>query len=393
VIVDQKVPIHTVNNPAFLNVVEGINSHAIFMLDTKGYITSWNEGAEALSGWKAKAAIGKSLDVLYTEDHRNSGAAEKHLYYAEHEGNFQAENILVKSSGDDFLADFSISAVREGGEVKGFVVVAKDTTQRKKDEVEQLDANALLRLEIDRRKAIEKALKESNEELDAFASAAGHDLQEPLRMVVSYLQLIQKRYAATFDQDGLDFLDFAIDGATRMKTLINDLVEYSRIEKLGKPFKKTDANLVLQRVLTSMEVSIEETNAQITHDKLPVVWSDEVQLNELFQNLIANAIKFGVRGKKQPLTIHISATENGKEHIFGVTDNGPGIAKKDHKTIFMIFKQLGNKLQTEGSGVGLAICKKIIKRHKGRIWVESEVGKGSTFYFSIPFVKEKYEQI
>lgn len=383
---------HSVDDPIFLDIVRGIASHAIFTLDPSGIITSWNAGAEKISGWKTKSIVGRFIDVLYTEEDRASNVPQMNIDAARENGSFQNEGQLVGKDGRDFLADFSITAICDNEQLQGFVMVAKDTTQRKKDEVEQLDANALLRQEIDRRKAIEKALKESNEELDAFASAAGHDLQEPLRMVVSYLQLIEKRYAKSFDKDGLEFLSFAMDGASRMRMLINDLVEYSRIETLGKPFKPTNANTVLEKVLDSLEVYISETKASITYDKLPEVWSDEVQLNELFQNLVANAIKFGAQGNGKDLKVHIGVKKTAKEYIFSVSDNGPGIAKKDFKTIFLIFKQIGNKLQLEGSGVGLAICKKIVKRHKGRIWVESTVGDGATFYFSIPIVKEKHEQ-
>jgi PAS domain S-box-containing protein len=373
------------------SAVKDIQSHAIVTLDPDGLVTSWNKGAEQITGWKKDEVLGRCFDFLYSETDNKSGKPQADLAAARKKGSIQEEALRIVKGNKTYLADVSLTTITNSDGQVGFVMVAKDTTQRKKDEVEQLDANTLLRQEIDRRKTIEKALKESNEELDAFASAAGHDLQEPLRMVVSYLQLIEKRYAASFDQDGLDFLAFAIDGATRMKMLINDLVEYSRIETLGKPFKRTDANNVLQKVLDSMEVSILETKATITHDTLPVVWSDEVQLNELFQNLIANAIKFGSKDTKKDLKIHVGVTKTPKEYIFSVKDNGPGIAKKNFNTIFLIFKQIGNKLQLEGSGVGLAICKKIVKRHKGRIWVESELGKGSTFYFSIPIVKEKHE--
>jgi light-regulated signal transduction histidine kinase (bacteriophytochrome) len=170
--------------------------------------------------------------------------------------------------------------------------------------------------------------------------------------------------------------------------LISDLVEYSRIDTLGKPFKETNASQVLEDVLDSMEVLIRESGAKITYDKLPVVWSDKVQLNELLQNLLANAIKFGKQGSASQLKVHVGVHENAREFVFSVSDTGPGIDKKYFKTIFLIFKQLGNKSLAEGSGVGLAICKKIVKRHHGRIWVESEIGKGSTFNFSIPRSKE-----
>lgn len=372
----------------FVVVVDAIQSHAIFTLDKQGLISSWNKGAVKISGWSEIDVLRKPLSILYANEKDAEKAVKRNLKTASDTGNFMAERSLVTKAGEVFLAELSITALYERDQPTGYIVVAKDTTQRKKHEVDQEDANSLLRKEIERRKAIEKALQESNYELDAFATAAGHDLQEPLRMVVSYLQLIERRYTQSLDSDGLEFLEFAVDGASRMKQLINDLVEYSRIESLGKPFKKTDANVVLSKVLTSLEVSIEETKAQITHDPLPIIWSDEVQLNELFQNLIANAIKFGLKGEKKPLKVHIGVESSAKEDVFSVSDNGPGIAQKDFVTIFLIFKQLGNKLQAEGSGIGLAICKKIVKRHKGNIWVESELGKGATFKFSIPRIKE-----
>lgn len=378
----------SIDTPTFYTVVNGIESHALFTLDTEGFITSWNQGAENIMGWDEDEVVGRSFDILYPDVDRKAGLPGRGLKLAAAHNDFQEEALRVKKSNETFLANVSINAICKHDNLIGYVVVVSDMTQRKKNEVEQIDANTMLRSEIDRRKDIEKALKDSNDELNAFASAAGHDLQEPLRMVVSYLQLIEKRYGKQLDSDGHDFLDFAIDGATRMKMLISDLVEYSRIDKLGKPFKSTDSNAVLGEVLASLEVSITETGAKITHDKLPTVWSDKVQLNELLQNLIANAIKFGVKGGKKPLTVHVGLEENSTEFIFSVADNGPGIDEKDFSNIFLIFKQLGNKLQTEGNGVGLAICKKIVKRHGGQIWVESKLGEGSVFKFSIPRYKE-----
>jgi PAS domain S-box-containing protein len=371
-----------------LVAVENVQSHAIISLDPEGLIKSWNAGAERITDWKADEAIGKCLDLLYTDEDKTAKKHEQDVQAALKKGSYQEETTYTKKDGTRYLADMSITKVTTGKDGVGFVLIAKDTTQRKQDEVDQIDANTLLRAEIDRRKTIEKALKESNDELEAFASAAGHDLQEPLRMVVSYLQLIVKRYSKSLDEDGLVFLEFAVDGATRMKMLISDLVEYSRIDTLGKPFKETNASQVLEDVLDSMEVLIRESGAKITYDKLPVVWSDKVQLNELLQNLLANAIKFGKQGSASQLKVHVGVHENAREFVFSVSDTGPGIDKKYFKTIFLIFKQLGNKSLAEGSGVGLAICKKIVKRHHGRIWVESEIGKGSTFNFSIPRSKE-----
>jgi PAS domain S-box-containing protein len=378
------------NNAAdliFLKIVKDIPSHAIFTLNTDGLITSWNSGAKHISGWEKEEVIGKSYGMLYDTEDSEADIPASQLSQAKEHGSFQQEAKLTSKDGRVFLAEYSITAIYDDKKLSGYVVVAKDTTQRKKDEIEQIDANELLRDEIDRRKAIEKALNVSNEELDAFASAAGHDLQEPLRMVVSYLQLIEKRYTKVLDDEGKEFLAFAVDGATRMKDLISDLVEYSRIDTLGKPFKKIDANEVLKRALKNLEVSILEGKATVTSDNLPQIWSDEVQFGELLQNLISNAIKFGAQNDNHNLKVHIGVKEKKEEFVFSVVDNGPGIDKKYFNTIFLIFKQLGNKSMVDGSGVGLAICKKIIKRHKGRIWVESKPGKGATFNFSIPKFK------
>lgn len=200
-------------------------------------------------------------------------------------------------------------------------------------------------------------------------------------MVVSYLQLIERRYGELFDEDGREFLHFAIDGASRMKKLISDLVEYSRIDTLGKPFTPTDATEALQRAISNLEVAIKENDVHITYEPLPVIMSDPIQLTRLFQNLLANAIKF--RRKETP-TIHISVEENEQEWVFHVEDNGKGIDAKHLLGIFVIFKQLGKRSERTGSGLGLAIAKKIVTRHSGSIWAVSTVGKGSIFSFSIP---------
>ena len=372
------------NEESLRNPVDTISNYAIITLDTDGFITSWNRGAQNIYGWAADDVMTKYFGFIYEAADQECEEPRQNLDRVKSEGFYHEEGLRKKADGSLFLADVSIFTVPEMIAAKrssDLIMITKDVTQRKKDETDQIDANLLLRQEIGRRKAAQKALKESNNELDAFASAASHDLQEPLRMVVSYLQLIEKRYKDQFDRDGREFLEFAIDGAARMRALINDLVVYSRIETLGKPFKQTDAEKVLSRVLSNLEVSIQESQAQITHDKLPIIWSDEVQLNELFQNLLANAIKFG---DKQPIKIHVGAEKKGDEYIFSVADNGKGIDKKYFDTIFLIFKQLGDRALRSGSGVGLAIARKIVARHNGRMWLDSTVGEGTTFYFSIP---------
>jgi PAS domain S-box-containing protein len=371
----------------FETIVGTIPNYAIFVIDPEGVILTWNKGAEELKGWSSQEAVGRHFEFLYLDSDRKNGLPSENLKLALQKNILRQEGWRRRKNGDKFLADITISPIRDEktSEHIGFIKVVADVTKRRQDETERIDDNSLLRKEVNRRKKTEAALKESNSELNAFATAAGHDLQEPLRMVVSYLELIERRYEPIFDNDGREFLHFAIDGASRMKALISDLVEYSRIDSSPKPFKKVNSNDVMKRVLDSLKVSVSETQAVITHDQLPVVYSDEVQLHELFQNLISNAIKF--RGEK-PLKVHISAKLKNNEYVFCVEDNGKGIAKKDFDRVFLIFKQLGNRIDRSGSGIGLSIARKIINRHGGKIWLDSEVGKGSKFYFSIPLNKE-----
>lgn len=230
-------------------------------------------------------------------------------------------------------------------------------------------------------------LERSNKELEQFAYVASHDLQEPLRMVASYLQLLERRYGDKLDGDAREFIDFAVDGATRMKTLINDLLTFSRVGTRGRAFEPTDLNVVLGRVRAFLGTSIEENNALLTSGELPTILADESQMVQLFQNLVGNAIKF--RGEEEP-RIHIEAQQevngaNGqKEWLFSVRDNGIGIEAQYFERIFAIFQRLHNKRQYPGTGIGLAVSKRIVDRHAGKIWVESQPGEGTTFFFTIP---------
>jgi len=224
-------------------------------------------------------------------------------------------------------------------------------------------------------------LKKSNEELEQFAYVVSHDLKEPVRMIKSYMELLKKRYGSKLDSDANDFIDFAVDGAERMQKLIEDLLAYSRVDRKGKPFKLVDCNKILEKALKNLELAIKETNAIVRNSKLPEVMGDETQLLQLFQNLISNAIKF--RDTRKP-EIKITAEKKENEWVFCFEDNGIGIQPENFNRIFMIFQRLHTAKEYPGTGIGLAICKKIVERHGGIMWVESEPGKGSRFYFTIP---------
>jgi light-regulated signal transduction histidine kinase (bacteriophytochrome) len=242
--------------------------------------------------------------------------------------------------------------------------------------------------DITERKQAEQALAEktedlqrSNEELERFAYVASHDFQEPLRMVSSYVQLLARRYQGRLDADADVFIGFAVDGAKRMQNLINDFLVYRRVDRRGEPQEPTDFETVCRKAKSSLQKLITESNATITHDPLPTVMADHAQMVQVFQNLIGNAIKF--RGEAPP-SLHISARKSRNEWVFAFRDNGMGIAKEFFERIFIIFQRLQLREEYPGTGMGLAICKRIMERHGGRVWVESEPGRGATFYFTLP---------
>ena len=243
-------------------------------------------------------------------------------------------------------------------------------------------------IDITERKAAEAELRRahdelarSNSELEQFAYVASHDLQEPLRMVSSYTQLLGRRYGDRLDGDAREFMGFIVDGAARMKQLIEDLLAYSRVGTRGKEFRPVAVDTALRRALFNLKSAVDESSASVSYEGLPTVYADELQLTQLFQNLIGNALKF--RSPSVP-RIHIEAVERAAEWEFSVADNGIGIDPQYFERIFMVFQRLHNKTEYPGTGIGLAICKKVVERHGGRIWVASKPDEGTTFHFTLP---------
>jgi PAS domain S-box-containing protein len=277
---------------------------------------------------------------------------------------------LVIRRGDGTLGTIlsSTSPVRnEMGNIIGAVAVITDITDRK-----------TLEWELGRRN---QELARSNDELQQFAYVASHDLQEPLRMVTAYLSLLEKKYGDQLDPKGKSYITFAVEGGKRMRALIDDLLEYSRVETMGKPLAVVNMTAVVNDTIRSLKAPIEETRAEIAVDPMPTIIADGAQMTQVMQNLIENAIRF--HGDERP-QIHITATIGEKEWTFAVKDNGIGVNPAYQDRMFQIFQRLHSKEKYPGTGVGLAIVKRIIDRHGGRVWVESEEGKGATFYFTIP---------
>lgn len=263
--------------------------------------------------------------------------------------------------------------------------VLKDGLARLPEAIRRaLQEKCLLRLRRDAEENLGKKVDElarSNAELEQFAYVASHDLQEPLRMVASYTQLLAERYRGRLDEDADKFIGYAIEGALRMQTLVRDLLAFSRVGRAGNARESVDCNAVWDEILQTLGPAIQQSGAVVTRGALPLVWADRTQLAQVLQNLIGNAIKF--RGEAPPV-IHVQAEQAGQQWLFSVTDNGIGIPPEQVEHIFVIFQRLHTRTEYPGNGIGLAICKRIVEHYGGKIWVEPQPGPGSVFKFTLP---------
>jgi len=351
-------------------------TEGIIISDLDGKIVMVNKMTEELFGYPRKELKGQKIELLVPKRFKTKHQHRRQQYYDNPEPRPMGQGLDLhglKKDGEKFPVEISLNYFEtdEGKFVISYVV---DISQRKITENKLLLAHKELK-----QKAIE--LKQSNEELEQFAYVASHDLQEPLRMVASYTQLLARRYKDKLDEDANDFIDYAVDGAERMQQLLNDLLQFSRVGTRAKPFKRVETKKAVDDALKNLEKFIDENEAEINiESELPKLSGDQLQLTQLFQNLIHNAIKF--RGKAQP-KVWINASDQKKYWEFRISDNGIGIDPKYQKRIFVIFQRLYNRDAYDGSGIGLAICKKIVERHGGKIWMDSTPGEGTTFYFTI----------
>ncbi len=338
---------------------------AISFADMEGYLTYVNPAFLSLWGYREEEEVLGKHTLEFWADSRKS---EEVMEIVEKDESWSGELLACREDGSVFNVEVTANVIRDEEEKPvALMFYSRDITKR-----------------VETQKELEETLSElkrSNRELEQFAYVASHDLQEPLRMISSFTRLLEKRYGDRLDDDAREFIDFAVDGATRMQKLVSDLLQYSRITTRGEELKPISADLALGRVRTNLAVAIEENGGTVTSDDLPKVYADESQLVSLFQNLIQNALKF--RGEAEP-RVHVSAEEIEDDWRFSVRDNGLGIEPQYRERIFGIFERLQGREKHGGTGIGLALCRRIVNRHGGRIWVGSRPGEGSTFYFTIP---------
>ena len=332
------------------------------MVDRDGTVILVNREIERLFGYAREDLLGQSIDMLVPPDLRAAHPENRAAFIA-----FPRSRAM--GAGRELLG-----RRRDGSEVPMEIEL---------NPVETDDGLCVLAFVVDlsARKRAEEELRRSNEELEQFASVASHELREPLRTVASYVELLERRYGDKLDSAATEFIAIAADGAKRMQRMVDDLLLYSRVGSRGGEMVPTDSGVAFDTAIKNLGAAIAETEARVEHSALPVVRADASQLQRLFTNLIANAVKF--RGTERPL-VRIAAARDGAFWRFTVTDNGIGIDPKDSERIFVIFQRLHLREEYPGTGIGLAICRKIVERHGGRIWVESTAGSGSTFVFTLP---------
>lgn len=341
----------------------------ILMADEAGKILRANAQAERLFGYKDDEMVGQSSEMLVPDRFRQLYREQRGVYYPApvEPGLGQRRDLYgLRKDGSEFPAEIGLSPIQPSTGMQTLIVVV-DITARKEAE----------------RKAKEytEELKRSNAELEQFAYIASHDLQEPLRMVASYTELLAERYRGKLDEKADKYIGYVVEGARHMQRLIDDLLAYAQISSQAKPLQPTDSGAVLASVVTNLRETIKNNHADITYEKLPIVSADQGQLGQVFQNLIGNAVKFH-DGK--PPRIEVRAEAVGEMWQFSVADNGIGIAEENRGRIFQMFQRLNTREEFDGTGIGLTIVKRIVERHGGKIWFDSVVDQGTTFHFTMP---------
>jgi len=346
---------------------------AMVIVNGRGEIVLVNAQTEKLFGYRREELLGEVVEALVPERYRQAHVGQRQQFFAMprvRQMGVCMELVGRRRDGSEFPADIMLGPLETA---EGLFVSAsiRDTTERKRMD-EQL-----------RRTSAE--LARSNGELQLFAATASHELDEPLRMVSSFVDMLAQNYKGQLDEKADRWIGFALDGVVRMKQLIHDLLELSRVSTRAKPFALTNLATVFASAVANLQPTVQESGALVSCGPLPTILADATQMTQLLQNLLGNALKFR---SQQRLEIHVAAESQQGQWLFSVRDNGIGIDPQFTERIFVIFQRLHTRQEYPGTGLGLALCKKIVERHGGRIWVESQPGQGATFYFTIPETQE-----
>jgi len=342
--------------------VREITEYAMFTLDPDGILQSWNAGVERLLGYSEQEWIGQPASIIFTPAEKAMEVCEAEMRKAQDSGSAADIGWHRRKDGTEFFANGFMNAIRDdAGALLGYVKIMSDETARKQ---------------------LQDSLSESNAALEQFAYVASHDLQEPLRTMSSYAELLTRKYTGKFDAEADRFLGFIVNASQRMSTLIQDLLEYARATTEEERPTSVALDEDLEAALTHLTQAIEESGASITHDPMPTIAVDRGQMVRLFQNLIGNALKY--RKPDQIPQIHITAEQMNREWTIAIRDNGIGFDPQYASTIFAPFKRLHQPDAFPGTGVGLAISRRIVEAHGGRIWAESRPGEGAIFRFTLP---------
>ncbi|MES1257264.1 MAG: ATP-binding protein [Acidobacteriota bacterium] len=342
--------------------VRELADYAMFMIDTHGTLLSWNAGVERLFGYTEEEWIGKNGAIIFTPSENAEEVFGSEMQKARETGTSTDIRWHLRKDKSEFFANGFMNLVTdENGEALGYAKIVSDETARKR---------------------LQDSLTESNAALEQFAWVASHDLQEPLRTMGAFSQLLARNYAGRLDDEADRILSFIVKAASRMKSLVEDLLAYARITTEVERPASVALDEDLETAITHLSQAVLASGARVTHDALPTVHADRGQMVRLFQNLVGNALKY--RKPDEPPTVHIAAQRNGPEWLFSVRDNGIGFDPRYASLIFAPFKRLHSSAEYPGTGVGLAICSRIVTTHGGRIWAESAPGDGSTFFFTLP---------
>lgn len=342
--------------------VREVTQYAMFTLDPAGTLLTWNAGVKRILGYSEGEWLGKHTSLIFTDEDNNRGICQAEMDMAAEKEYSSDIRWHRCKDGTNIFGQGCMTALRDStGALLGFAKIFSDETENKK---------------------LQDSLTESNSALEQFAFVASHDLQEPLRTVSSYADLLVRRYGSQLDEEGKQFINVISNGAKRMNALVQDLLIYARVQTEHNRPASSSLDAMLETALSQLKTSIEECDAVVTHDPLPEVPADQGQLVRLFQNLVGNSLKYRKPGVRP--NVHVAAQEEGNAWVISVQDNGIGFDPKESAKIFRPFVRLHSHHEIPGTGVGLAICRRIVEHHGGRMWVESKAGEGATFYFSLP---------